>query len=43
VPFLGLKLSDWMFGLDVLAATLINLVGIYRALKELFAGESGGL
>jgi hypothetical protein len=39
VPVIGITLSQWMFGLDIITATLINLVGVYRALKALLREE----
>ena len=38
IPRTDVTLSDWMFYLDVLAATVINIVGVYRALRVVLRG-----
>ena len=42
LPGTGVTLSDWMFCLDVIAVTLINAVGVYRALRVVLWGRHDG-
>jgi len=38
IPRTDITLSEWMFYLDVLAVTGINIVGVYRALRVVLRG-----
>ena len=38
IPRTELTLSDWMLWLDVVAATGINVVGMYRAVQAVLRG-----
>ena len=35
IPFTTVSLSEWMFDLEILASTVIILVGIYKAARAL--------
>jgi hypothetical protein len=36
IPLVGITLADWMFDLDLVSATLINAVGMIRAVNVLW-------
>jgi hypothetical protein len=40
VPFVSITLSDWMFDLDVVSATLVNVVGMIRAVIVLWTSQA---
>ena len=35
MPVIGMALSEWLFDLDIVAASLILIIGMFRALKEM--------
>ena len=39
VPLLHVTLSDWMFDMDVLTASIVMLVGAVKAVKELWKAQ----
>ena len=40
IPKTELRFSDWMFYLDALAVTVINVVGVYKALRVVLRSEN---
>ena len=40
LPFVTITLSDWMFDLDLVSATLVNVMGMIRAVIVLWTSKA---
>jgi hypothetical protein len=37
IPFVHIRLADWMFDMEVISATLINAIGIIKAVRVVWS------